>query len=389
MYAELREFADGQNFRAFIDRHIGEALPEGSVRGVHVGADKFWVECWLAEWAWRYVPYPKSYSWPVQRLDIRRLRTFTDVLTFDFDFRPSGWSEHCRSRGYPDDGSPIYIKFILFEDFEWKAQSDLRRSWEGHPLIYEVRPRCRALSLFSGLFSKAQLSIGSDVGLASPSQPGTAGGFMHDPNIGKAYLVSCAHVLPNSNADVFSPSPSGWTTPKKIGEVLFSVMPPQKGPGSSACNKLASPSATSLDLAVVELTGGISPNPEVPNVGPIDHLSLIKNMSPRDPVIFVGMTSGRVEAKLGELNVWDTIDVDGNPHCFGDLFVMKHRQPPYLNRSLAQSGDSGAWVVNESDGVVGWDGMIIAGDGTQAYGCFAEKIKDECDARISSSLALI
>jgi hypothetical protein len=144
-----------------------------------------------------------------------------------------------------------------------------------------------------------------------------------------------------------------------------------------------------LDLAVVELIDGISLNPEVPHIGPIDHLSLIKNMNPRDHVTFVGMKGGRVEAKLGELNVWDLIDVDGQPHCFGDLFVMKHRQPPYLNTSLAEGGDSGAWVVNESNGVVGWDGMLIAGDGTQAYGCFAEKIKQECDSRISNRLALL
>jgi hypothetical protein len=373
MYDELREFARRQDVAGFIEGYLSETLTEERVRGVHVGIDRFWFECWLAEWAQRNSPC----QWLGTRVDVRWLRTFRNVFNVDFDFRPPNWNRHCKTRGYPEGGNPIYIKFILREPLT-ETKEFLRRDWQGYPILYEYRPVCRALSIISTLLGKGQLTAGSSIGLSSPSPAGTAGGFLRDTAASKDYLVSCAHVMRKVGDDVYYPSPNEWGLPTKIGEVRLSLLPGAKGPNMK-CNRVAAPSAPTLDLAVAELDSSLSLNPEIPKVGPVDHVNSISNISQGDYVVFVGKTSGLVEAELGSLCIWHEIEIDNQPYCFSDLFEMTHRRPFYLNTNLAEGGDSGAWVVNITNNIVGWDGMLIGGDGAQAYGCFSENIMDGWD----------
>lgn len=110
-------------------------------------------------------------------------------------------------------------------------------------------------------------------------------------------------------------------------------------------------------------------------------MTSISSMNPRDPVKFNGQTSHLTAGELDALCLWHEIDLPdpANPgahtsHCFGDIFSLCTPRPWYVNTALARPGDSGAWVVCDSRGVLGWDGMIMAGDGAHAYACFAENI---------------
>jgi hypothetical protein len=49
---------------------------------------------------------------------------------------------------------------------------------------------------------------------------------------------------------------------------------------------------------------------------------------------------------------------------------------------LAKPGDSGAWIVNTSGGITGWDGLLIGGDGTNAYCSYAENIMNTLDKNL-------
>ena len=72
--------------------------------------------------------------------------------------------------------------------------------------------------------------------------------------------------------------------------------------------------------------------------------------------------------------MWKEIKIQGVPVCFGDLFVLDHPTHQYITTSVAKPGDSGAWVINTSGGVVAWDGMLIGGDGVRAYCSYSENI---------------
>jgi hypothetical protein len=79
-------------------------------------------------------------------------------------------------------------------------------------------------------------------------------------------------------------------------------------------------------------------------------LFFVADMSPYDPITFIGSSSGGVAAEVGGLCMSYEIAVAGQPHCFCDLFEMTPPRPWYLNRSLARGGDSGAWVINRGAG---------------------------------------
>lgn len=382
MFAQLREFAARQDFNAFLDAYVAESLPSELVRGVHVGVDFHWLDAWLVEWSRRTTPWYAA-LWSDKAANVRWLSTYAPDFGYDLDFRPRDWNHHCRARGYPEGGHPIYIKIILRREFKDVQEFNLLRQWNGHPILYEVRPPCRALSALANILGPggARLAPGESIGLGGGHAAGTAGGFLRDTNSGKSYLLSCAHVLPSDphNQTVFYPSPQDSGTPTPVADVWFSRQPPASGPGAN-CNRVAAPQAEMLDLAAAELYDNVSIDPEIPQVGPVAALNQIVNLNPRDEVLFVGRTSGRREARLTSLSVWDKVDILGQTCCLRDLFVMSHRPPYYLNTSLARGGDSGAWVVNVLNNVVGWDGMLIADDGAQAYGCFAENIQDELSA---------
>jgi hypothetical protein len=98
-------------------------------------------------------------------------------------------------------------------------------------------------------------------------------------------------------------------------------------------------------------------------------------------VSFLGAESRHVDARLGSLNLWRDAQINGTPHCIGDMFTLEPTEHWYVRPRLSQSGDSGAWVLSQDNGVVGWDGMLFGGDGAQVYCCFAELIHSMCAAQ--------
>jgi hypothetical protein len=137
-----------------------------------------------------------------------------------------------------------------------------------------------------------------------------------------------------------------------------------------------------LDFAIAALDDAENTWLDSLGLQPIQHTRQARQMDTSDPVFFVGKVSGRVEAELGGVTMWDKIDFADGPRCFGRIFELRFPQHQYVNADLARSGDSGAWILSEIDNLLSWDGMLIAGDGGRAYGCFAEAILSECQARV-------
>jgi hypothetical protein len=115
-------------------------------------------------------------------------------------------------------------------------------------------------------------------------------------------------------------------------------------------------------------------------------------MHPFQPVSFVGKVSGKVNAQMNCVSLWQEIlteDFGDGPsgwRCFGELFELAGRSGDV--RPIAAEGDSGAWVIDEVEGLRSWDGVVVANQGTRAYGCFAEYIMDAIRAQPEFGLAL-
>ncbi|MEM1366627.1 MAG: hypothetical protein AAGG02_01170 [Cyanobacteria bacterium P01_H01_bin.15] len=225
--------------------------------------------------------------------------------------------------------------------------------------------------------TKASLSVGK----AFPDTAGTLGGFLQCPQTRKIYLISCAHVLGmEAGTKVFNPGPYEGKKTKKIGNVRLSILPNLDG---ETCNprkysQYNPYSDYGLDVAVAELNADdYSLRTSHPS-NSVEHVRMISSMSLHDKVLFHGKVSGKTEAKIRYLCLWDEILIDDEPYCFRDIFVLSSRQPQYLNTALCSPGDSGSWVISDFEDLLSWDGMLFAGDGSHAYCCFAEYILEAC-----------
>jgi hypothetical protein len=110
----------------------------------------------------------------------------------------------------------------------------------------------------------------------------------------------------------------------------------------------------------------------------LDSIKLISDLQRFQNVTFTGRISGKVEARMNALAIWQELKTpdfgDGPPgwRCFGGIFELM--SPKGDKSQIADHGDSGAWVVDEFGGLKGWIGVLIGKQGTRAYGCFAQHI---------------
>jgi hypothetical protein len=293
-------------------------------------------------------------------------------LRYNFDLRPGDWVDHWARKGYsyhdepPVPGAhPVLIIIILRRPLkEIFLFGDYPRNLGPHPIIYEHRPEATGYSLKSGDYIGATYA-------------GTLGGFLWHKNDLTYHGLSCAHVLGDVSSAVkanraYSPKPNVFGAKTEIGNVTWSEMPPS--PSTTKCNSRTDPNAPTIDAAFAELDANIIPTLAFPGAGKIAQWTLVANMGQGDPGSFSGYSSGTVQAKIKEATIWKELTINGSAYCFKDIFVLEDSVFHYIASSLAQPGDSGAWIINTTAGVVTWDGMLIGGDGQLAYCCYAENI---------------
>jgi hypothetical protein len=394
-YRELLQFAEQDNFRRFIDGFVGDSLAREYVQGVQVDIDRYWAESFLFRRLARR-RFGDEYSLGESFIESsRHYHLFSDIIHFEYDelfsddeyFKPPDWDNYCKNRGYPENANPIFIKFLLQQTGERRTRFETNQ-WEGHPLLYEYRAPCAGLHNFLPFLGvQQQLGVGSGIWSSGTQDSGTAGGFLAD-NQGKRYMLTCSHVAGPKGSEILYPAPGNFSNPSRIGEVIHSTTLSPKD-GKRMCNSASLGNAPEVDLGLVLLDDWIQPNSLVPNFGNINHISSIANMGPYQPVLLNGCTSGTVKGELGPLNVWYEISMQNTPCCFSNLFEITPPRPYYFNSALVKGGDSGAWVVNDTAGMRGWDGMLIGCDGAHAFACFAENILKECDSALTGNLILI
>ncbi|WP_196140842.1 hypothetical protein [Aliikangiella sp. G2MR2-5] len=268
------------------------------------------------------------------------------------------WRRHCEKMGYPGEFSGIIIRVIFDnKDVLNRVITKLPNAFNRHTVRYEYRDKAE-------LFNNIKIDNSDFVGNAVNPRNGSAGGFLADHNSGDTYVVSCAHVLGKVGDDVYFQT-------NKIGDVKFREFPDALN-SHEKCNAANQCDASDIDLAVAKLS---SVDASFHSRINIIHTSRdIQDISPRENVYFIGSRSGYTEAKIGSACLMQEFHLGQKRYCFKNLFEIIPRNHTYLNKKLAEPGDSGSWVISEINGTTSWDGLLIGGLQGHAYCCFAEKI---------------
>jgi hypothetical protein len=374
---ELRDLAQTPLISGFIV-DPPTLLSTERVQGVNLEIDKFWLQSYRSNFGFWAETEPASFSY--------RLKKIIDADRLNWDWRPKNgmWQQHCQSKGFPSntkdakDPHPVEIVVLLraFPDRGFLA--DAPRNLGPHVIRYEAREPCVS-------YSASSLSPGDEIGRSAigglPLTVGTLGGLLTDSASGEMYALSCEHVCGSIGSIVFQPPPK-VSPHNRVAEVMYVTVPASQTP-TSKCNRVKQP-VPIPDLAISRLDQGIASSAIHQGIGKVQRVTPIADMTSGDSVTFEGAASGHVRAKVGGLNIWREIQFHGVAHCVGDMFTIEPRNSWYLKPKLSRGGDSGAWILNQTNNVVSWDGMLIGGDGAQAYCCFAELIYAECTKYLST-----
>ncbi|RTL34648.1 MAG: hypothetical protein EKK53_25625 [Burkholderiales bacterium] len=148
-------------------------------------------------------------------------------------------------------------------------------------------------------------------------------------------------------------------------------------PGSHA--SISAP-YSALDASLIEIGTHVPRGRGRIDAGEAD-IAAISTLSQDDLVQFRG--SGRTRdtlARISAITVRKSIDLgsDGEMSYMGDMLMLGHRQPMYIQQPVSRAGDSGAAVRlhkrHPRDERMSWCGMIIGGDQTAAYATYAEHL---------------
>lgn len=356
---EIRDLARDGPIAEFLDRPRG--IDVALMSGVSLRLDDYWLCSYLGDF-WDH--YARSRAAPSDYSFQRYLRTRRG-MTYRFDWSVSGWAEYLKKKGLEEQTHPVAVIVLLREPLHDGIPEQWPRTIANHPVYYEYRPEAQLQAVGPG---------DAVTGISS----GTLGGYLWTAKDGRHFAISCAHVFGEKPGVAVGPSVSAGSV--AVGQVIESVFP---GTSLGKCNMRLQPNTSSVDAAVADLTGGPSIQLAMPAVGKIMLRSDVIDIGQGDGVTLVGAKSGRLEGRVKECNVWKEFVLGGNTYCFSDLLVIESSKHHYLTRAFTQAGDSGAWVVNTSTGTPSWDAMLIGGDGSSSYCCYAENITGKLDPGLS------
>lgn len=239
--------------------------------------------------------------------------------------------------------------------------------------VLEERGSARALSNIQG---------GTEI--TTGLSHGTLGGFLQDQN-SNIYGLTCAHVAMTSTAtyDLHDVGGTDLSNGATIAHTSFSNL--QKLNAGQLCNRPATTGQVP-DIALLNIDKGHMGLSSVRAVGVVDEILTENDLGSGSNVALRGGVSGYHSAYIGGYSVvYNVLFEDGNEYCFDHMFEIITQStsrfsaliPPVLT-SKPVSGDSGAWVCapsRQKPGNYAFAGMLTAGDGSNAYVCFADAIQ--------------
>jgi hypothetical protein len=130
-----------------------------------------------------------------------------------------------------------------------------------------------------------------------------------------------------------------------------------------------------VDAALAKLNGVATANRVIRALaGPVKALATMADIQIDDEVVFVGKESDYSEARVCRFVARVKVLIRGTTYNFGDLFQIESRLPIYVG-SLVKKGDSGSWVVRETnESSYELYGLLVAKDQKRALCCFIETV---------------
>lgn len=392
MYEQL--FSLGQEIKT----QLKEYFPHKNHYGVSLDVDEYWDLSQMLSVINRYRDSEfyyrnRLYNYtdnPIYADEIRvlyyRLNNYPKV---DLSFRPIDWESYCRNQGYPRNAMPVIIRVKPKETVLKERLSHVTIYGNIYPVIYEsVNKPTKLISNFFKPLTKyllPKLSLAPCIIVKTPRYTsGTIGGVLYGNRTGKTYLSSCAHVMHVIGNNVYCKN-NNLTS---VGVVRFSSIP-ELSQYDDPCNIDTNPDLHSLDVALAEITVPLNRINYLEKLIKPNSIFPIKDMRPNMKVSFVGKSSGRVDARLGALTIWDQIESVSGKRCFGRIFQLRSIEKQYLTSALAKPGDSGSWVTFFDGFLTQWCGVIIGSDGGgTAYACFAETTIREANINLNDDLRI-
>ncbi len=375
MFSILREISQSGAFQTFIEHFIGHSeFLERQTHGVRLAFDEAWLGWWYHHHWYRFIgpiPPPGVMRPEPSWFSLFRTLGFPLPSLGDLRKRPNWWKRYCSSRGWRPNVKPIRIMLSLRPGTAMTKLSELHDTdYDEYPIQFEVRPLVQAHSsrmpitpLIGGI------SIGPSGGIRTES--GTLGGVVR--RHGTSLALTCAHVLDGGIGDeVWHPAASDDARARRVGQILAVERPTPKTSGK--CNRTATYASRS-DVAVVSLDSGVDSALSIRKLGPVSSLRPIDEIGEYEPAVFTGKESDRCKARTEQLSHWQEITIDGQPHCYQDLFTIGSREHHYVLQEMSRAGDSGAWILSD-DEVATREllGMLIGGDGERSFCAFAENV---------------
>jgi len=339
------------------------ALESPDCHGVSVAFDPAWLSAWERFGPLgRYPGWDSLYWQDVAGVEMWESLAPTWVMPPpDVSWRPR-WAQ-ALAGGFAAGGSswPLLLQVHVLPG---RGAAELRRTLDQAEVAvrYLWRPLARTFgSAGSVAGALSNWSVGSE-----EQRLGTLGGMVDVE--GRHLGLTCGHVLTSQEAAFrhYNKRP-----PEKIGPVLHSCMPAPMaaGPLTPDC------CSSSLDMAIVELSEFSEMT--TPPYPPATRNALISGSLAQ----LVGKKSGRPRhLRIAEYDLALDVAVGDTSVRMTELIGL-HRISRYWGVAgtfapPAQPGDSGRWLLSESDQGTNWAGMLVAGSGPSAYASFAESLFD-------------
>ena len=351
---------------------VEQAMSNKNAHGVMIGVDSLWLKAWNL-----HLTNPNNDK------VFRHL-----IMDYDFWLYKNSFDSYDLSTLSFSVGTKMDIYWLPPEWSNFRAKSNLvvtillRPGSERIPIKYEgqltILQEHRPVPVMSANAKGVTRPLQGGISIGNNSNvSGTLGGILINPQTGKKYGVTCAHVINSIQQDVYQPSLKDSNNASIIGKSILIEGPAIKGTG--LCNQY-NPGMlfNEMDLALIEIDENINANLSVLNIGRIKGITppylLQSNLSTQ----FNGRSSEhKTSLVLGKIGVVNEVEnLQGVKHCFNHLIELK--QPSIFNLALerpVQPGDSGAWVTVQGASGLEWCAMIIGEDRQTGYAILSSSIQ--------------
>jgi hypothetical protein len=223
---------------------------------------------------------------------------------------------------------------------------------------------------------------GDKVNNLTTNGTGTAGSIVERQSDGALFVTTAGHVADQGD-------PVGVRDDLRGKGQLNAGVCARSEIGAAIAGQLTDGDVDALpevDFGLVELDEPIPTSTEVDGVGAISSVMPKADLPAFSLVTTSGSRSGLQQLRVEDLRVPATLRHNGQLFGYKNILRLTRQSRFWQVTGLfirpARPGDSGGWVIRESDNRPEWAGVVIGGEGPSGYACSAELAATACDVDV-------